>query len=66
MQVMGQLAIASDSNEARMLSAAKSMLMFNKVDNLQEICAQIIEVDAGQLCEAANKTFCNLSFLKHN
>ena len=66
LQVMGQLAIASDNNDARMLSAGKSMLMFGKVDNLDDICGRINEVNAEYLCETANKVFCNLSFLTYH
>ena len=66
LQVMGQLAIASDSNDARMLSAGKSMLMFDRVDDLDEICTRISETNAERLCEIANKVFCNLSFLTYH
>jgi len=66
LQVMGQLAIASDNNDARMLSAGKSILMFNRVDSLHEICRQITDVSAERICEVANSVFCNLSFLKHH
>jgi len=65
LQVMGQLAIASDNNEARMLSAAKSILMFDRIDNMHDIYTQITEVNDELLCEIANSVFCNLSFLMH-
>ena len=63
-QIMGQLAIGSDNNDARMLSAGKSMLLFNKIDNLQEISSNISEVNAERLCEIAHNIFNNLSTLK--
>jgi len=66
LQVMGQLAIASDNNDARMLSAGKSMLMFGRVDDLHDICKQITEVNAERLCDIANKVFCRLSFLTYH
>ena len=66
LQMMGQLAIVSDNNEARMLSAGKSMLMFDKIELLHDICTQIVEVSAEQLCEIANKVFNNFSILKHH
>ena len=66
LQMMGQLAIASDYNDARMLSAGKSMLMFDRVDDLHDVCEQISEVNAGRLCEIANKVFTNLSFLTYH
>jgi predicted Zn-dependent peptidase len=66
LQVMGQLAIASDYNDARMLSAGKSMLMFDRVDDFHDICGQISEINAERLCETANEVFCHLSFLTYH
>ena len=66
LQMMGQLAIASDNNDARMLSAGKSMLMFNKIEPLHDICTQINKVSAERLCEIANKVFTDFSVLKHH
>jgi predicted Zn-dependent peptidase len=65
LQMMGQLAIASDSNDARMLSAGKSMIMFDKVDDLHDICHAINAINAQCLCEAANLVFGNLSVLTY-
>ena len=64
-QVIGQLAIASDSNDARMLSAGKSVLMFGKVDSLHDICALISGIDADYLCKIANQVFNRFSFLTY-
>ena len=66
LQVMGQLAIASDNNDARMLSAGKSMLMYNRVENLHDICMQISKVNAKRLCAIANEVFGQLSFLTYH
>ena len=66
LQVMGQLAIASDNNDARMLSAGKNILMFDKVDNLHDICAHISGVSAEYLCKIANEVFCHLSSLTYH
>ena len=66
LQVMGQLAIASDNNDARMLSAGKSTLMYDRVEKLHDICIQISEVSAERLCEIANEVFSQLSFLKYH
>ena len=63
LQMMGQLAIASDNHDARMLSAGKSLLMFDKIYDLHDFCVQILEINAERLCEVANQIFCNLSFL---
>ncbi len=64
-QLVGQLSIASDNNDARMLSAGKSILMFDNIDNLYDICVQISEVNAERLCGVANQVFHNLSFLTY-
>ena len=66
LQMLGQLAISSDSNEARMLSAGKSMLMFDQMDNLHEICTTINGISAERLCEVANRVFNNLSSLTYH
>ena len=66
LQVIGQTAIAFDNNDARMLSSGKSILMFDQVDNLHDICVQISNVNANRLCEIANEVLCQLSFLTYN
>ena len=65
LQMMGQLAIASDNNDVRMLSAGKSRLMFEKIDDLHDICAFINETNAERLCEIANGIFSGLSILTY-
>jgi predicted Zn-dependent peptidase len=65
LQMMGQMAIASDNNEIRMLSAGKSLLLFGKVDNLFDICAAINETNAERICEVANRVLRNLSILTY-
>ena len=65
LQIMGQLAIASDYHDARMLSAGKNLLMFDKIDNLHDFCVQMNTIDAEFLREVANRVFCNLSFLTY-
>jgi len=65
LQMMGQMAIASDNNDVRMLSAGKSLLMFEKIDDLHDICTTIDETNAERLCEIANLVFSNLSVLTY-
>ncbi len=62
-QVVGQLAIASDNGDAKMLSAGKSLLMYNRVDTLSEIFEQVDQMQASYLQEVANEVFDNLSLL---
>jgi predicted Zn-dependent peptidase len=65
MQTMCQLAMSADFNDARMLSAAKSTLVFDKISQLSDIYQQISEIDAEQICEIANDLFSDLSLLVH-
>lgn len=64
-QFMGQLAIAAESNESLMLSVAKSFLVYNTADNLQEVYAQIENVSAMDLMDISNEILDinNLSYL---
>ncbi|NVO09175.1 MAG: insulinase family protein [Bacteroidales bacterium] len=54
-QLMGQLAIASDSNENLMLSVAKSYMVYNTADNLEIIYSQIEALSSSDLMEIANE-----------
>ncbi len=54
-QLMGQLAIASDSNENLMLSVAKSYMVYNTADNLEIIYSQIEALSSSDLIEIANE-----------
>lgn len=56
-QLTGQLAIAMESNQNDMLSMGKSMLLYDKVEGLQEICQKINDVSAAEIMEAANLVF---------
>jgi predicted Zn-dependent peptidase len=67
-QLLGQIAISSENNENLMLSMAKSMLVFNKVDSLKEIGQKIDAITAEQIQEVANEVFEEekLSYLIYN
>ncbi len=53
-QLIGQLAIASESNENIMLSMGKSFLVYDKFDNLEEVCRQIEYISSIDVLETAN------------
>jgi len=53
-QLTGQLAIASENNEAHMLSIAKSLLVYNRADTLQEMYKKIDAVTASEIMDIAN------------
>jgi len=67
-QLLGQIAISSENNENLMLSMAKSMLVFNKVDSLEEIGHKIDAITAEQIRNVANEIFeeAKLSYLIYN
>ena len=56
-QFIGQLAIAYESNLARMLHMGKSILIRDHVESMQEIIDSIEDVSAGVLREIANEIF---------
>jgi predicted Zn-dependent peptidase len=56
-QLIGQIAIASESNELTMLALAKSLLAYGKIDTPEEIEEQIKAVTAEEIMEAANEVF---------
>jgi predicted Zn-dependent peptidase len=56
-QLTGQLTIAMESQQNDMLSMGKSILMYDKVEGLREICQKINSVTAAQIMEVANRVF---------
>lgn len=56
-QLIGQLAIASETHEDLMLSIGKSYLFFNKVDTLETIFKKIEEITSAEIQEIANEIF---------
>jgi predicted Zn-dependent peptidase len=62
-QYMGQFAISMENPEGNMLGAAKSMLVFDAVDDSDVIYRKINAITADQLCEVANEIFPNFSTL---
>lgn len=57
LQLMGQLAISYESGMNEMLSIGKSILVFDKVDTIEQINAKIEAITAEQLLETANEIF---------
>lgn len=66
-QLMGQLAMAEESNMGFMMMMGKSILDLNTVETLTGIFEQVKKVSAADLVEIANDTFReeNLSFLQY-
>jgi len=66
-QLMGQLAMAEESNIGLMMMLAKSILDLDKIESLNEIFNQIRQIDAQQLQDIANEILPedNLSYLNY-
>ena len=56
-QLLGQLAIASDNAEAQCLNMGKSLLVFGRVDTIEEIRSKIEGISAGDVLNVAGELF---------
>ncbi|HPR86328.1 MAG TPA: pitrilysin family protein [Prolixibacteraceae bacterium] len=56
-QLIGQLAISTETREDLMLSIGKSMLFFNQVDPLEAVFKKIESIEASEIMEIANLVF---------
>jgi len=56
-QIKGSLARAYENHESLMLSLAKNLMVFNRIDSLEVICKKIDALNASQLLEIANEVF---------
>ncbi len=54
-QVVGHIAISSESNENYMLSMGKSLMIFNKVESLKEIERKVDAITPDELKDIANE-----------
>lgn len=54
---IGQIALAEENRMSLILSMAKSLMDFNRVDSLEEVFAKINAVTAGQLLAISNEIF---------
>ncbi len=56
-QIKGYLARGYENHESLMLSLGKSMMVFDRVDSLEELCNKIDRITSNQLLEIANEVF---------
>jgi predicted Zn-dependent peptidase len=56
-QLTGQIAMAAENHENQMLSIAKSLLVYNKVDDLETITRRIQQITAEEIIDVANDIF---------
>jgi len=58
-QIKGYLARGYEHHENLMLSMGKSLLVFDKIESLEEVCRKIDSITASELLETANEVFDN-------
>ncbi|MDE7073803.1 MAG: insulinase family protein, partial [Odoribacter sp.] len=56
-QMIGQMTLASENYENMMLSIGKSFLVYDKVDELENVCTEIRQMDAVLLRQVAGEIF---------
>jgi predicted Zn-dependent peptidase len=56
-QIKGYLARGYENHESLMLSLGKSLLVFDKIDTIEDICKKIDSVTSTELLETANDIF---------
>src|SRR5664280_122728 len=56
-QIKGYLARGYENHESLMLSLGKSLLIFNKIDSIEDLCNKIDAVTSTELLETANEIF---------
>jgi predicted Zn-dependent peptidase len=56
-QIKGYLARGYENHESLMLSLGKSLVIFDKIDSIEDLCKQIDRVTAAELLETANDIF---------
>ncbi|TVQ88689.1 MAG: insulinase family protein [Bacteroidetes bacterium] len=57
LQLQGQVAISFESNLNEMLSLGKSLILYDRIDTLEQITHKIEKVTASQVLEVANEIF---------
>ena len=56
-QIKGYLARGYENHESLMLSLGKSLLIFDRIDSIEDLCRKIDSVTASELLETANDIF---------
>ena len=56
-QIKGYLARGYENHESLMLSLGKSLLIFNKIESIEQICKKIDNITAEQLLDISNDIF---------
>lgn len=53
-QIIGQIALAQDSAGAMMFNLGKSLILFDRIDTLEDVFKKVEEITASDILEAAN------------
>jgi predicted Zn-dependent peptidase len=56
-QIIGQIALAQDSGGALMFNLGKSLLLFDRIDTLEEIFEKVEQISASDMLEVSNRIF---------
>ena len=56
-QIKGYLARGYENHESLMLSIGKSMLIFDRIDTIEDICKKIDNVSSSEIMSIANEVF---------
>jgi predicted Zn-dependent peptidase len=56
-QIKGYLARGYENHESLMLSLGKSLLIFNRIDTIEDLCRKIDNVSSSEILETANEIF---------
>jgi len=56
-QIKGYLARGFENHESLILSLGKNLLVFNKIDTLEELCSKIDRITPSEVLEIANEIF---------
>lgn len=56
-QLIGQIALGQDSGLGSMLALGKSLLVYNKIDTIEEIYKRIERISSSELLEISNEIF---------
>ena len=56
-QIKGYLARGYENHESLMLGMGKSLLVFDRIESLEDTCNKIEKITASELLETANEVF---------
>ena len=56
-QILGQMVIAQDSSSSLMFAAAKSLMVFDQIDTMEEVYARIEKISAEEIQDIAHEIF---------